>query len=213
MERRVPTEFEAFYPAPLDRWYHVFVRPFADSGITIFFSDITDRKATEERRDQLIERLDQVYSTTPDSILVLDAEWNFTYANQQAVELLHSGPLVGENLWKLFPGNLEEPYNSNYRRTLRDRVPTEFEAFYPAPLNMWFRVLARPYGEDSLIVFFRDVTTTKRLEQDRDRDAAQLQQVLDVTTDAVFSLDRNYNFTFLNRRAREILHAVNDSAW
>ncbi len=192
------------------RWYHVSVRPFADDGITLFFSDITVRKATEERRDELIKRLDQVYATTPDSILILDANWNFNFANPQAVELLHSGPLVGENLWTLFPGNFEEPYNSNYHRTMEERIPTEFEAFYPDPLNMWFRVLARPYGDDCLIVFFRDITATKLLEQQRDRNAAQLEQVFDVTTDSIVSLDRNYDITFLNRRAGELLSPVGD---
>ncbi len=210
MESRLPTEFEAFYPAPLRRWYRISVRPFADSGITLFFSDITARRATEERRDELVKRLDQVYATTPDSILIFDADWNFNFANPQAVELLHSGQLVGENLWTIFPGNLEEPYFSNYQRTMTERVPTEFEAFYPDPLNMWFRVLARPYGEDSLIVFFRDITATKLVEQQRDRNAAQLEQVFNVTTDAVISLDRNYNLTSLNRRASELLSPAGD---
>ncbi len=40
MNDSLPGDFEAFYPEPLDSWYHVLARPSAD-GITIFFRDIT----------------------------------------------------------------------------------------------------------------------------------------------------------------------------
>ena len=53
--------------------------------------------------------------------------------------------------------------------------------------------------------FVRDISDRKRLEQERDAASAQLQQVLEVTTDAVVSLDRNWRMTYLNRRATEIL--------
>ncbi len=49
--------------------------------------------------------------------------------------------------------------------------------------------------------------TTGRVlaEQQRDALSQQLQQVLDVTTDAIVVLDRSWRMTFLNRRASEIL--------
>ncbi len=53
--------------------------------------------------------------------------------------------------------------------------------------------------------FVRDISDRKRLQQERDSASAQLTQVLAVTTDAVFSLDRNWRITYLNRRAQEIL--------
>jgi PAS domain S-box-containing protein len=60
--------------------------------------------------------------------------------------------------------------------------------------------------------FVRDVTDRKLMERERaqlemarDVASAQLEQVLEVTTDAVVSLDRNWRMTYLNRRAKEIL--------
>ena len=68
-------------------------------------------------------------------MLCLDRSWTFTYANQSAVELLRSGPLVGEHLWTLFPHNSLEPFNSSYRRAMDERVATEFQAYYPEPFH------------------------------------------------------------------------------
>lgn len=45
MEHHEPVQFEAFYP-PLDRWFDLRVYPSA-SGLSLFFLDITERKATE----------------------------------------------------------------------------------------------------------------------------------------------------------------------
>ncbi len=203
MHRREAHRFEFFYPR-FDLWVDVQLFPQAE-GLAVFYKDITSAKHAEQTRDAASTQLEQVYAATPDAILILDSDWNFTFANQNAIDLLHSGPLVGKNLWRLFPGNREEPYNSSYRRTMDERIPIEFEAFYPEPLRLWFRVLARPFGENCIIVFFSDITIRKAAEERRDELTRRLDQVLEVTSDAVVSLDRDYRFTFLNQNAQKLL--------
>ena len=203
MHERQPHRFEFFYPR-LNLWVDVRLIPQAE-GLAVFYRDITATRYAEEIRDSTTTQLQEVYTASPDSILILDSNWDFTFANNNAIELLDSGPLVGENLWTLFPGNRREPFFSNYQRTMYGRTSSEFEAFYAAPLNRWFRVVARPHADNCIILFFADITGRKQAELDRDRAAAELGQVLEVTSDAIVSLDRDYNFTFLNRRAIELL--------
>jgi signal transduction histidine kinase len=50
-----------------------------------------------------------------------------------------------------------------------------------------------------------DTTAERLARRDRRLIAEQLDQVLDATTDGVASVDRDYRFVYLNRRAREIL--------
>jgi PAS domain S-box-containing protein len=145
----------------------------------------------------------------PDCIVCIDRDWNFSFANQQAVTFLNAGPLVGENIFELFPGNAEEPYNSSYRTAMERGIPTEFEAYYGPPLNVWFKVFARPF-EDGIIVFFSDITARKKAEARRDANARQLEQVLEATTDGVVSFARDWTFTYLNRSARELLSIKGD---
>ncbi|WP_255491787.1 MULTISPECIES: SpoIIE family protein phosphatase [unclassified Actinotalea] len=55
MASGVPTSFEEFYPAPLDRWYDVRAWPDPD-GLSVYFHDITARRETEERLRQAMAR-------------------------------------------------------------------------------------------------------------------------------------------------------------
>ncbi|MEO8735912.1 MAG: PAS domain-containing protein [Edaphobacter sp.] len=202
MRGRTPRKFELFHPM-LRIWMDVLVTPCED-GIAVFYRDITAAKLTEQNRDAAAHRLQQAFDATPDAVLCLDRSWNFTFANWRAVDMLASGPLVGEHLWDLFPHNALEPFNSSYRKTMEQRIPTEFEAFYPEPLNTWYRCFARPF-EDGIVIFFNDITHRKFAEERRDKVTRQLDQVFDVTTDAIMSLDCSWRFTFVNRRANEIL--------
>ncbi len=204
MAARTREHLEFFYP-PFDCWYDLTILPLGDGGLALFYREINGRKTAEHARDTAARQLQQVFDSSPDAILIVDQDWNLTAANREATALLRSGPLVGKNLFRLFPGNQEEPFFSNYTRTMVERVGTAFEAFYSAPLNLWFRVVARPFEDRSILLFFNDITARKSAEQGRDRTLAQLNQVFDATADGVLSIDRAWTISFLNRRARELV--------
>src|ERR1700709_644168 len=90
------------------------------------------KQSTPEDQFALNMPLLSLMECVPEAVVCIDRNWNFTFANQSAISLLNFGPIVGENLWTLFPGNREEPYNSSYQATMERGVPTEFEAYYPA---------------------------------------------------------------------------------
>ena len=203
MQQRISTEFEAFYPEPLHSWYRVFARPFGD-GISIIFSDVTMKKAAEERRDEATQRLEQVFEATADAIVCIGPDWCCTYANAHAEQQLGHGDLVGADLWTLFPRAQQEPFASNYRRAMTERVVTRFEAHYADPLHLWVQVVARPF-QDGIVIASSDITARKLAELERDRSADELGQVLEVTNDGILALDRDWRITVINRRAREML--------
>ncbi|MBW4028809.1 MAG: PAS domain S-box protein [Acidobacteria bacterium] len=151
---------------------------------------------------------EQVFEASTDSIVCIDPNWSCSFANRAAHALLKSDNLIGKNLWTDFPGNQNEPFASNYRKTMHQRVTTEFEAYYAAPLDIWFKVSARPIGDgadDGIVIFSNDITDRKRAEALGNSYARQLKQVFEATTDAVLMLDRNWNLSFLNSRAAGLL--------
>jgi two-component sensor histidine kinase len=56
MTERVPVPFEAYYPPPLATWYEVNAYP-SDEGIAVFFRNINERHASQERQSLLIREL------------------------------------------------------------------------------------------------------------------------------------------------------------
>ena len=202
MRTRISQQVEYFYE-PFDIWVDVHILP-TDDGISLYYRDITARKRAEGQRDQTVGQLQQIFDSDADSIVCIDGNWNCTFANRAALSILKTDNLIGENFWERFPSNRHEPFRSNYLAAMEQRIPAEFEAYYPEPLDVWFKVSARPY-EDGIIVFSSDITDRKGAEFLRDTSIRQLRQVLETTTDAVASIDRDWNFSFLNRRAKELL--------
>lgn len=147
---------------------------------------------------------EQVFEASTDSIVCIDPRWNCSFANRAAHALLKSDNLIGKNLWNDFPGNQNEPFASNYRKTMYQRVATEFEAYYAAPLGIWFKVSARPIGDGDdagIVIFSNDITDRKRAEALGSSYERQLKQVFEATTDAVLMLDRDWRISFLSTRA------------
>ena len=134
------------------------------AGTVLVFRDIRERRAAERERDSVARQLQQVLNATTDGVLSLDRNWQLTYANQRAKEILvRTGELIGKDFWQTFPGTIYEgsPYVEHYNRAMNDKISGHFEAFYPEPLNAWFTVTAQP-SDDGIILFFRDVTQQRR---------------------------------------------------
>jgi PAS domain S-box-containing protein len=161
MQTGVAQHIEHFY-APFDVWIDVHIIPTED-GVALYYRDITDRKGAEFLRDTSARQLGQVLEITTDAVVSLNHDWYFTFINRRAKELLNpKGELLGKNLWEEFPEVTqpgEIPYH--YNRAMYERIPSEFEAFYPAPLNLWLAIQCRPF-DDGIVLFFRDITDRRQ---------------------------------------------------
>ena len=188
MDRRIPTEFEAYYPEPLNIWFKIAVRPY-DDGIIIFSSDITPRKKAEARRDATSRQLEQVLDATTDSVISLARDWTFTFLNRSAQELLAvKGDLIGRNLWEEFPAAQSGQFLTFLNRAMHDRIPGEFEDFYPEPLNLWLNIQCRP-SDDGIVVFFRDISAERRDKQALLQQRETLAFVQETASTATWELD------------------------
>ena len=152
----------------------------------------------------------QFFELTSDGIQFLNRDFVITFMNARAREILSpSGDVVGKNLWTSFPEatSPDLPFFSSYTRTMNERVATEFEAFYPQPLNIWFHIHAYP-SDDGIIVFFRDITDEKRKHEEfrqkseeAERQRAEIEAVYRTAPIglALFDLD-DYHYLRLNDR-------------
>jgi PAS domain S-box-containing protein len=123
-------------------------------------------------RNELLNRqMEQFFRVTTDAILFLDRDYNFTFLNRHASEILTPAgtDLVGRNMYELFPAALDEgaPFAEAYRNSMERGISSDFEAFYGPPLNRWFRIQSHGL-ENGMMIVFGDVT-----QQHQDREALQ----------------------------------------
>jgi PAS domain S-box-containing protein len=179
MQTGIPAHIEHFYE-PFDVWIDVHVFP-TQEGIAIYFRDITDRKGAELLRDSASRQLHQVLEATTDAIISINRTGILTFLNRRARELLAvKGDLLGKNVWEEFPAALHQgSYLYHFNRAMNEGIASEFEDFYPDPLNLWLSIQIRP-SDDGIVVFFRDITAT----QQSDAVLVQQQELLSVVQQA-----------------------------
>jgi PAS domain S-box-containing protein len=197
-----PDQFE-FYYQPFGVWVDIHILP-TEEGFALCYRDITARKQEQQRESNASRQIRQLFEAMPDGVVTIDPEWRFTFANQRALEILGRNDIVGGDIFALFPGNAREPFSSVYRDTMLTRAPHAFEAFNAEPLNRWFRVQAKPF-EEGIIVFFSDVSERKAAELREQETARRLAEVLELTSDGVFTLDRSWRYTFINSSAKRVI--------
>jgi PAS domain S-box-containing protein len=154
--------------------------------------------------------MEQFFEATTDAICFLDRDYRFTFLNRRAQEIIAQGAdLRGRVLFEAFPGTVyqDSPFVSNYRRSMEEDLPGEFEAFYPAPLNVWLRVQSYP-AADGIMIFFRDFTEEKLASEilqsktaEAQRQHAELETIYDTAPIGLALFDiADYRYLRLNDR-------------
>ncbi|QZA88126.1 PAS domain S-box protein [Salinarchaeum sp. IM2453] len=111
------------------------------------------------------DEVEDILARIQDGFFAVDNNWDFTYVNQTAAELLErpAGELVGTNVWDEFPEAIQDAFYDEYHRAMDEQMPVSFEEYF-APLDIWFEVSAYP-SPDGLSVYFSNVTERKRYER------------------------------------------------
>lgn len=202
MRDRVPREFETLHPA-LGIWMKVLATPWED-GLALFYRDISFRKRIEQTRDLANRRLQQVFDAAPSAVMCVDRNWAITFTNWRAFEVLGNRSVVGENFLQLFPEAASEPVLSNFHRTMEQRTPVEFEAFFPELKKAWYQVIVRPHDE-GILLFFRDITQQRRDEAALRESESRYRTLADLNPQAIWMGDAAGNITYANHRFVEYL--------
>ena len=126
--------------------------------------DITPQKEAEAALQKLQRKTITILESINDAVFTLDSEWQFTYLNSRAEQILGCGTneIIGECIWQVFPEMVGSTFEREYRRARSQHLSARFEAFEPK-LELWFEVRVYPY-EDGISVYFRDVTSRKQTE-------------------------------------------------
>ncbi|GHE13451.1 SpoIIE family protein phosphatase [Klenkia taihuensis] len=124
----------------------------------------------------------RVLEAMPSGFFSVDRGWSFSFLNAAAERLLGRtrDQLLGRSVWAEFPDAVGTAFEDVYRSAVDTGRPQTFEAYYPAPLDAWYEVLAWP-TPDGLSVYFSDITARKAAAVAQERTSARLALTAQVT--------------------------------
>ncbi len=160
---------EEHYP-PWNRWFENRIYPTQD-GISIFFTDITERKKQEEELKHLHTTLSALVEGSTDAIFVKDREGRYLVANKALADLLHRpvATVIGADDYSLFTAEIAERFRADDRRIMTAGVTETYEEPVVTPVADQSHLTTKgPLMIDGEVrgVFgiSRDVTLRKRAE-------------------------------------------------
>lgn len=152
-------------------------------GIAVTGS-IIDRALS--RRVAMTEQVTTILESITDAFFSVDRNWNFTYVNKMAHDTIKPmtgrdpGNVLGKNLWETVPTLQGTRYQLEYQQAMATGNPNIFED-YLQPLQMWLEVRVYP-SRDGLSIYFRNITSRKQAEQEREKAIRSRDEFLSVAS-------------------------------
>jgi PAS domain S-box-containing protein len=141
-------------------------------GAALAMHDETELKRAQDELKRSQNHLRSVLDSIKDGFVALDAEWRFTFLNRLAVQAAREAgvcgaenneQLVGKMFWDVFPKLCGTAHELNFRKSMRERIPTSYEVQNEAT-GVWSEVNSYPSEEGGITIYFRDTTTRKESE-------------------------------------------------
>ena len=201
METQESATFEAYYP-PLDAWYEVNAYP-SETGLSVYFRDVTDRKEHEHELELFRTLLD--HST--DSVLVIDSDTgeyldvNDTacrrrgYSRDELLDLSVTDlelEIPDQATWQSFVEDLREAEEL----TFDGRHRRKDGSTYPVEVNATYVELDREY----VLAVARDVTERR----ERELELEQYRALTQAANDAIVTIDEDSVVQSVNPAVEEI---------
>ena len=182
----------------------------AAEGLTVYWSDISDRKRTEAELRQKNAILNVINESAPTPIFVKDREGRIIYANPATLEALGkpAAVVIGRRDRDLYPiAEMAAIVTENDRRIM-ESGQTEVVEESPDGIRTFLGMKA-PYRNEAgevigLIGISNDITNRKRAEVAMQEQTKLLQVIIDSIGDGLILANQQGEFVLFNRAATSI---------
>jgi len=169
MEEGVSVSFEVEYE-PMGAWFRIRAYP-DESGLSVYFTDITDRK----QREQELERYETILESLDDAVYAIEPDGEVTYVNQQYASMkgVDRDEIIGTNIYDWVDEETADRARG-VRHQLDDETHNVGTLEYDfqsvngetTPVEMRFANIDGPIGSGGRVGVIRDISERKERERE-----------------------------------------------
>jgi PAS domain S-box-containing protein len=144
------------------------------TGLLGISFNITERKRAEKSLRESEERYRTLTERVSDAFIAIDNNWNYTYVNVKAGELLNQDPafLIGKNMWEVAPESIGQPFYTALHEAKKTQQSAHLELYYP-PSDRWYEDYIYP-TPNGITVHYREITEQKKAHEALEKSKYQL---------------------------------------
>ena len=205
MTNAVVVEVEGYYE-PMDTWFSVKAYP-SDAGLTFFYSDITIRKAADQKLIASEKRFKALIENMSEAIVINDEHSNLLYQSPSVTRILgysweeRKGKPVTDYIhpddYRDFITLYEE-----LRRIPGKPFPFQYRFLHKLGHYVWLEgVVTNLLHEPSVNAFvanYHDISERKKAEESLHREHTLLRILVDNIPDLIYVKDKNSRFLLNN---------------
>lgn len=201
LKHRKPVCFDTISPLS-HKWRHFAFYP-GKNGITVILRNIEKVKAFEKELLQEKQWSYDILESIQDGMVVVDRSLTYLYVNREAEKIIGipAKKLLGKKFIDEFPDHNLDIISllQVIKNAWLQRKIASLEIFFK-PLDAWFALTVYPF-EDKFSVIFRDITQTKRLEEELYGSQAKLDAIFKNISDEILIQDNQGNLIYANDAA------------
>ncbi|SEJ64489.1 PAS domain S-box-containing protein [Cyclobacterium xiamenense] len=162
------------------------------------FQDIDGMKKTELR-------ISEILGSISDGFYAVDADWNFTFFNKEAENLLNrrKEELLGKNFWEEFSPAIGTQMERIYRDVAAQGKAVSFEYQYPGD-GSWYEINTYPSG-GGISSYFKNIDEKRRAAEELQKAYREKINIIESIGDAFFTVDKQWTITYWNKEAERLM--------
>ncbi|OIB58894.1 GAF domain-containing protein [Natrialba sp. SSL1] len=170
-------------------------------GIVVSVRDVTEYHRVERELDESFRRV-------TDAFFALDADWQFSYINEQAAATLDADKedLLGESILDVFPEMTGTDFQQAAIDAMEEQELRSLERYY-GPYDRWIEARIYP-SATGVSVYFRDITDRIERERELEVRTERLQAIVNNAPLILFTLDPDGTVTLAEGQGLERLDTV-----
>jgi len=169
---------------------------------SMIFSDISERKRTQEALKESEELLRATLDNMDEGVQIIGFDWRYRYLNDAVVRQssLTREDLTGRTMMEVYPGIEKTGMFARLRDCMENRVRSRMdnEFTYPNGSRGWFSLSIQPHSE-GVFILSEDITGQKQADEALQESEARYRSLIETTGTGYVILDKDGRVLTANR--------------